>query len=168
VATRRRAEGEAAFLQFQAQLDDLRAEHPDPASSVASSYFRYLPAAGLYTVPQVASPASDAGAFLQDRPTRGPELLDAARLRSLFEISFEQRAQDLALEPEPAPGEDPKPKEMLWLYQAWQHQRALESQPTADRLVVFAGPHLPYLANAHFDVARCEYGNYARLVNGGW
>lgn len=168
VASRRLAEGEAAFLQFQSQLDDLRAAHPDPDSIVAASYFRYLPAAGVYTAGQGGSPIQLAHVFLGDRPTRGPELVDAARLRSLFEISFEQRAIDLELEPEAAPGEDPRPREMVWLYEPWQHRRAIESQPAAERLVVFASPHLPYLANARFDVARWEYSNYARLGNAGW
>lgn len=88
VSPRRALEAQAFLLQFQAQLEDLRADsNLNPPAIAASTYFHYLPAAGYLPI-QTGSTGRRfrvATFFGEEIPRQE---LDPAYLRSLFHQSF--------------------------------------------------------------------------------
>lgn len=92
---RRVAEGESAFLQFQAQLESIAASVANPGSVAASVYFRFLPAAGW--LPTRA--AFDWKTFLQQHAPPAETPVDAALLRGIVEQSWLDEPFALATTP---------------------------------------------------------------------
>jgi hypothetical protein len=96
VGERRVAEAEAAFLQFQDELEQIADEEPDPAEVKANEHFRYLPPAGFLPV---ASGAFTVDAFFADLVVDRSEI-DEAALRLLLHQSWFLEPIDL-LDPPP-------------------------------------------------------------------
>lgn len=93
---RRAAEGEAAFLQFQSQLEVVRAVAPTPATLAAADWFDWLPAAGW--LPVAGTRALDWKKFLGNHAPAAETRVDAALLRGIVERSWHEepvRLQDL-------------------------------------------------------------------------
>ena len=146
VAARRRAEGEAMFLQFQAQLADVRDEG-STGFLKATERFKHLPPAGLLPLAGSLSPGFDEGAFFDSITTTDPVYVEGAKLDALVLESLSFPPISLASE------------EAVRLYLVRENEQA----PTANqRCVVFANGHLPYRGDAQFDLAYWDYANFAQ------
>ncbi|HUA43620.1 MAG TPA: hypothetical protein VMA77_00220 [Solirubrobacteraceae bacterium] len=148
VSQRRRAEGEAMFLQFQAQVQDYQASQ-STQPLVATTQFAYLPPAGL--LPAGTSTASGTGpysTFFSDLTVRGAVFIEGARVLPFLRASLAY------------PPIDTSSPELVWLYTVRENAQP-SSAGTATQYVIFARGDLPYPANAHFDVAHWDYANYA-------
>jgi hypothetical protein len=153
VGDRRRSEAEAMFLQFQAQIADLVQSGGDLGAVAARSHFRYLPAVGMIPVLE-ESDATDAMAtkFFKDMTYRSPAFINAARLETLLRQSMDY------------PPIDTQGGEMVWLYRVRENRWAIDTATGSARprsYLVFASGHVPYQADAQFDLARWNYSNYA-------
>ena len=146
VAARRRAEGEAMFLQFQQQLADLRDEGAT-ALVKATDRFEHLPPAGLLPLSASLSAGFDYGTFFDSVTTTDPVYIEGAKLDALV-------AESLSFPPIALASE-----EAVRLYLVRENEQA----PTPDqRYVVFANGHLPYRGDAQFDLAYWNFANYSQ------
>lgn len=93
---RRAAEGEAAFLQFQAQLEAVRGEATAPATLVARDWFDWLPAAGWLPL---GSGGFDWKVFLGMHAPAAVTPVDAALLRGIVERSWHDDPIRLVTDP---------------------------------------------------------------------
>jgi hypothetical protein len=144
VSARRRAEGEAMFLQFQAQLQDfLTAQSGQPL--VATDHFAYLPPAGLLTA---GSASASYSSFFSGLTLRGAVFIEGARVLPFLQASLTY------------PPIDTSSPELVWLYTVRENAEPTSTGP-ATQYVIFARGDLPYPANPHFDVAHWDYANYA-------
>jgi len=148
---RRRAEGEAMFLQFQGAVADLRSG-PSPQTIAATSCFDFLPPAGL--VPIAADlPGFFTTTFFAGLKTRGPFFVEGPRVAPLLRASFDY------------PPIDPSTQELIWLYEVRDNRDPSVSGPGADRpYVLFTHGLLPYAANAQYDLSHYDYASYALRV----
>jgi hypothetical protein len=142
---RRLGEAEAMFLQFQDQVDALRSNVPNLETAVSTSFFRFLPPAGLLPLRSGSFKGIFVDSFFSGRPHRTPEFIDGARLGALFRESLDYEPVDLSQ------------SEMVWLYKVRQNEQAAAVQP----YVIYTSAHVPYQATARVDVARWNYSNYA-------
>lgn len=153
VDTRRQAVGHAMFMQFQAQVAELGAPLALPAAVTARSHFRYLPAVGVIPLADEASSTSpEASRFFAGMPSRGPAFINGARVAGLVREGLSH------------PPIDTQGGEFVWLYRVRENRMAIElgsSVPTARNYLVFASGHLPYRADAQYELARFGYSNYA-------
>lgn len=141
--TRSPAVAEAAFLQFQAHLDELFRGGLDGRSFRAGNSFSYLPPAGLLPLTRRVT----AETFFTAHPFRRPiELLDGQRLPALVRRSFTH------------PPIKVDEEELVWLYRPWQNARNQSASP----YVVFTSLHMPHAVLARYNAARYEASNYAR------
>jgi hypothetical protein len=153
----RRSEGEAAFMQFQDHLQWLRDDMPNAAAIGATTFFRYLPAAGL--LPMAPAPGSpglflDLDAFAHGLAVRGPSgdrvFLDGARLEALMQASLAYPPLDLSVH------------EMLWLYYVVENKFAIDymTLPVPPAYIAFARGQMPFFGIPREDVNRWDYSTY--------
>lgn len=147
-----RALREAMAMQFQDQLETLRATAASAQAVKAETYFRYLPPAGFVPLGGVAGLVGFGyQSLFQNMTYRGPVFINGARLPALL---HEARSY---------PPIETKSDEMFWLYLVRENQQAFNAgganrpQP----YLVFAKGHTPYQADAQFDLAYWNYSNYA-------
>jgi hypothetical protein len=148
---RRRTEGEAVFLQFQEELQELRASETTERLD-ARSRFRYLPPAGL--LPLTGSPRARRFGFREffaGLPYRGPSFIDGTQAAGCLQESFLHDPIELAKD------------EAIWLYLVRQNQQPTAAEPTPDGYVLFTTGHLRYRADARFDLAYWNFGSYAEI-----
>ncbi len=148
----RPAVGRAMFLQFQSHIDTLATPGGDLGSVTALGNFRYLPPAGVIPVLE-GTDTTDAMAtrFFKGMTYRGPAFVNAARVEPLLRSSWCYPPIDTA------------GGEMVWLYRVRENRLAIDNPAggTVPRsYVVFANGHLPYQADAEFDLAYWNYSNY--------
>lgn len=153
VETRRIAVGRAMFMQFQSQIEELKAPFLLPSNVSAKSHFRYLPPVGFVPVGE-ESDNTDARAttFFSGLSYRNPAYVNAARLESLLEASLRY------------PPIDPFSGELIWLYRVRENRMAIDFQALPSppvNYVVFASGHLPFLADPQCDTAHWNYSNFA-------
>lgn len=138
---RRPAEGEAAFLQFQAQVADL--VHPTRGLTVgqlaavnARNFFRYLPAAGLIPLGDGAQRGFAYLNFFYELSTTEPAIIPAAHLEPLLRSSFTYPAADLLDE-----------ATAFSLYLVRENLDAINQNPAAglQPYLVFSRSEMPYL-----------------------
>lgn len=158
---RRKAETEAMYHQFQAHLEDIRANTSAAVlpSVQARNRFRILPPAGIVPLRSNQWPFGFTKiAFFHDIKTRGveeqpplvPLVIEGARVGALIRDSFAYPPVDIETE------------ELIWVYHVRQNQKAIDDgganppQP----YVVFASGHMPYMGDPHYDVNRWNYANY--------
>lgn len=150
LAERRRAESEAAFFQFQAQLATLATPDRSITSlSVirAGSYFRYLPPVGL--VPERAGGFGLTYLeFFQTLTYRRPVFVHEARVPALIE---EARA---------FPPVDLHSGELIWLYRVRSNREPRNGGEEPQPFLLFTSGQLPYMGDAQFDLAYWNYANY--------
>jgi hypothetical protein len=150
----RHATAEAMMLQFDEHVAALIGTGLLHAATVGSTYFRYLPPAGL--LPLVASGHPGGATFQQffsGRTTRGPAYFGGATLHDLLRRSLDYPPIDL------------ESAQLIWLYFGVENMIAANA-PVAGvarprPFAAFANGHMPYLANARFDVSLWDYSNYA-------
>jgi hypothetical protein len=154
VSDRRRAEGEAMFLQFQAQLADLVEEH-DPGFIRAQERFERLPPVGIVPLRDSTRHAGlDAAAFLDGMKLRSPQPVDVngARVQHLVTEALGFPPIDLTVS-------DETKHELVWIYLV--RENLLEGLAAAQEYLVFVNGHVPYAADAQFDLAYWNYANFA-------
>jgi hypothetical protein len=152
VSDRRRAEGEAMFLQFQAQLLDVLEREPDTDVLDAAQEFALLPPAGLLPLADVGVRGFGYREFLADVPTRGPVHMAATEVRDLLRESFTYAPIDLSVE------------ELVWLYLVRENVLPPPlGTPPPQAYVLFAAGHLRYRADARFELSYWNFGNYAQI-----
>lgn len=152
VEERRRAEGEAMSLQFQNQLATMTAASGDVRNLVARGKFVQLPAAGLLPMPgDSAGDAAAIASFFAGCTVRGPAFIEGARLEELLRDSYSY------------PPITPNSGELIWLYWVRENRQAIDSgrDPKPRACLVFTSGHMPYQADARFDVAKWDYANTA-------
>ncbi|MEW9898708.1 hypothetical protein ABWL39_08755 [Chitinivorax sp. PXF-14] len=146
---RRRVEGEALWLQFQSQLDDIVAAG-QLAGFSAKAHLRFLPAAGLLPV-ALSAPESgfDPGQFFAGLDVGSSIDMDASRLPSLLTESFEHAPIDLS---------NPPP---LRLYRIHENRVASEAGQRPQAVLVFASCALRFAGNARFNYATWDHDHFA-------
>jgi len=155
IPTRRRAEAEAIFFQFQQQVEEIfgsSLSQGQLAAIAAESYFLYLPAAGLIPVGGVkASRGFDYQKFFEHRTYRKPVFMDGARLESLIDLSLIHPPIDLGN------------KELIWLYLVRQNMQSI-TEGTFGLLqpyLFFSSGHIAFQGEARYDLAYFNYSNYS-------
>jgi hypothetical protein len=150
-SARRRIEAEAAFLQFEDQVQALLASGSGvvPANVHAADCFRYLPAAAILPVAGNTFGGFTTAAFFAGKPHRDPEFIDGKTLGGLLDGSLDY------------PPIDATDAELVWVYRDWQNAKAIDDGTTLQPFIVFASGQMPHVTLARFDVARWDYANYA-------
>jgi hypothetical protein len=141
---RRLAEGEACFMQFQAQMTELANGAGD---IVAREQFDFLPAAGV--LPIDGGNARAMARFFDGLSVRGPAYMEGSRLVTLLRMANAYPPIDLTS------------NELIWAYRIRQNQQGIDFKlmPTPAPCVVFTSGHLPYQADARFGVSHWNYAN---------
>jgi hypothetical protein len=150
---RRAAEGEAAFLQFQTQVDDLFLAGGGLDATTAADRFQFLPPVGI--VPIVGSGSVigfDADTFLGDQGSDELATTDAALVRSLVLESFRHDPIRVGK------------AERVQRYLVWENQLGVEQGALGRRVLVFAKRTLPYLGIARYGRARYGRSRFAPSV----
>lgn len=151
------ADGEASFLQFQDQVDELRSSTPTagspPAALAAADAFAFLPPAGILPVTGPGSPLGfDSNAFFGAQASRDLAFLDAAQLRALVRESFLHDAI-------PVDG-----VEKVQLYAVWENANAVAAGAVTQLVVVFAKQTLRYRGLARYGASFWGKGRTAQVV----
>jgi hypothetical protein len=146
---RRRGEAEAIFLQFAEHLKDLRDILTHPESAVVTDHFRYLPPVGWLPLVGVGV-GFNYSKFFEGRSKFGPVFIEGSRVEPLVRAALPFAPIDLSN------------NEMVWLYFVRENQdrRTFAGGPTPLSYLIFASGHMPFFAEARFDVARWDYSNY--------
>lgn len=149
----RRAIAEAMVLQFDEHVTALIAAGHVHAATIGTTYFRYLPAAGLLPLAATGRPGANHQQFFEENTTRGPSYFGGASLNDLLRRSLDYPPIDLQSE------------QLIWLYFGVENMIAANAPVAGTTLprpyVAFANGHMPYLANARYDVSLWDYSNYA-------
>jgi hypothetical protein len=144
------SEAEAVFLQFQAQIEDIRLVEGNAPSVKAIDRFAFLPPLGV--LPVAGTQGFKLETFFAGLTYRDPVVIEGAQVPSLI-----REAQGY-------PPIDVSAKEVFWLYAIRQNQQAKDLGfvvPRQDYLVFTTG-HMPYRGDAHYNVNRWSYGNFMR------
>lgn len=150
LSARRAAEAEAMLLQFQDQVEDLRATSSSPESIVATDYFRHLPPIGI--LPLTGGVYGGFRDFFKGRATRGPFIIEGAHVEQVIRAALAYPPIDLSA------------GEMVWLYQVRQNVDPQSGAgATHPYYLIFSSGHIPPFGEARFDVARWNYANYKPL-----
>jgi hypothetical protein len=150
---RRFVEGLATFMQFQDHIAGLRSQSGDLGAVTAQSNFSLLPPAGI--IPVTHNPGGnndDDTNFFKGMTYRGPAFINAAPLEALVRESFA------------FPPIDTQKGEAVWLYRVRENRVGIDSfagLSSSSGYLVFSCGHLPYQADARFDLAYWNYSNYA-------
>lgn len=151
---RRLIEGEAAFFQFQQQVEDMfRSNLAQSALSAvaAENYFFFLPAAGIIPLTGIkGSRGFDYLKFFEHLTTRNPVFMEGAKLEHLIRASLAYTPIEV------------KSKELVWLYLVSQNMQSIAENISsqAQPYLVFTNGHLPFHGEARYDLSRFDYSNY--------
>jgi hypothetical protein len=152
----RLAAAEAMMLQLDEQLAAMAAAGGLHSAVSGKTAFRYLPPAGVIPLQVTGKPGVNVAQFFTGKTTRGPVHFGGAALAALLRASAEYPPVDLDAE------------EMIWLYFCAENMKAANAPPSGatrpQPYVVFANGHIPYVANARFDLSLWDYSNYALAV----
>lgn len=150
VSDRRLAEGEAMFLQFQAQLAALVDEGSSPETTQATDAFELLPPAGLVPIGGPAEPPGfSLGAFFSGLKRRDPMFVEAARVERVLTTSFL------------FPPIDVTSPELVWVYEVRANVDPLPGETVTQQYLLFTNGQVPYAGDPRFDLAYWNYANYA-------
>jgi hypothetical protein len=153
VGDRRRAEAEAAFLQFQDQIGDLLTAGGSLPTVTAAERFEFLPPVGIVPILGAGSVVGfDADVFLGDQGSDELATTDAALVPALVRES-------LAHDPI-AVGTT----ERVQRYLVWENELAVERGAVGRRALVFAKRTLPYRGIARYGRARFGRSRFAPSV----
>lgn len=139
------ADAEARFLQFQEHVADLAAaggRGPAPEEC-----FERTPPAGLLPVGSATRPSPFHFAdFFRGSTVRGPAHVPGARVPAVVRSSLTFPALQLPS------------SEAVWLYVVLENAQAPAGVRPA---VLFASGHVPYAANAQFDLSHWNFANFS-------
>lgn len=145
---RRTCEGEAMFLQFQAQVNDLMLLGTDLSTTKAGDIFGYLPPIGLLPISSATSFNYDR--FFSEMTARAPIFIEGAQLRPLIREAVHY------------PPIDTNGEIVVWLYVVRENaQAALASANPPQSYIVFATGHTWYRGEAHYDIHHWNFGNFS-------
>ena len=151
VDDRRAREGEAMLLQFQDQLQDLAAQ-ASPQTVIAAQHFNYLPPIGAIPHEDNVSGAGfDYETFFAGMKYRKPVFIEGAKVEPLIRRCLNYPPTDL------------HSGEMVWLYWVAQNMMTIEKRPARlpRAYLIFTSGHVPYQGQGQYDLAHCNFGNYA-------
>jgi hypothetical protein len=150
---RRRSEGEAMFLQFQAELEELRLNAVSPPDVAAATHFGRLPPVGCIRADEGGTSIGfDAEAFFDGMTVRGPVYIEGAQLAPLVDDGFRARPIDVTS------------PQMIWLYKVRENRQPdLSGQVAGFPYLLFASGHVRYRGDARADLSYWDYANYARV-----
>lgn len=138
------------FLQFQEHLASLLGPSENAITFAARQRFDFLPAAGLLPTPGgIEGDAGTIARFFDGLAIRGPAFVEGARLEPLLRTSHAYPPIDLAS------------GELVWLYQVRENRQVTDFKTAfkARGCLVFTTGHVPYQADARFNVSRWDYAN---------
>jgi hypothetical protein len=152
---RRLSEAEAMFLQFQDQVQQIRANEAGAMPTMAATArFAYLPPVGM--LPIAADPPARGGfnppTFFGALGSRDVAMLDGNALRSLLHEARYHEPIDLS---SPA---------KIQLYMIWENVQAASGLPDRQLALVFAGHTLPYRGVARFAHANWGLSRVAPVI----
>jgi hypothetical protein len=144
-ASRRAAEGEARFFQFEEHLLSLMAAQPNPETLVASSAFRWLPPAGIVPLRGGAYPRGFSyEKFFQGKSFGPPVSLSGADLGALLRASLDYPPVDLAAQ------------QFVQLYSVDENTQALSASDPPQSYVVFASQEMPHYSDQPRFASLCQ------------
>lgn len=150
VAARRRAEGEAMFLQFQDHLDDIRTTEAGPSTLNAPDRFAFLPPVGI--VPLAEGTGFDFENLFAGIPHRDPPAtIEGAHVTELVHDALAFPPIELAR------------GEAVWLYLVRENLQALPPLGSATACLLFTNGHVRYRGDARFDLAYWNFASYAEI-----
>ncbi len=165
LSPRRSLEAEAAWLQFQAQVDDLwrsKLSNGELYALKASDYFRYLPAAGFLPLAGKGARGLNLLNFAAGLTIRNREALQALSFPDRFYIEG-ARLERLLRDSLAYPPIDLNQGELIWFYLVRENIQAVDGaglNPPQPYLV-FANGQMPFLGEARFDLNRWGYSHYS-------
>lgn len=146
VGDRRMAEGEAMFMQFQAELDSIGLD--GLAGLVANGRFRYLPPVGIVPVAEVgASRGVDATEFFTGMALNTALAIEGARVRHLIRLGMSYPPIDLTS------------GEFVWTYTVRENRQDISVANPKQPYILFASGHIPYLGEPRTNVGRAGYSS---------
>jgi hypothetical protein len=147
ISDRRAAEGEAMFLQFQDQIEEMRVNSNENMESiVATSRFRYLPPVGMVPIASNNFHRGFHPDLFFDTIVHHPIVhIEGARLKALVNAALHYPPIDL------------NDRVMIWIYYVRENRQATTTQP----YLIFSSGHMAYMGDPHFDVNRWDFGNLA-------
>ena len=155
-SSRRLAEAEAMFFQFQEQIEQLFRNHTNPASISAQDYLSHLPPAGFLPIISSVYPLGlTLENFFSGTSYRQPVFTDGAQMQSLFTHSFE------------FPPIRTDSSELVWLYEVQQNRNLTEDRKSVpQQYIIFANGYMPFYGHAHYDLSRWDFSNFEPAVQG--
>jgi hypothetical protein len=150
---RRVSEGEAMYLQFQSQIDEIKLNETNLDAIKASERFEYLPPVGILPIKITGSPSGfDVQTFFGARASRDIATTDGNLLRGLLhEATYHE---PIAVN---APGK-------IQLYLIWENLQAVKQQQSNQLALVFASPTLHYRGVARYGYAFWDVSRFAPSV----
>jgi len=153
IGNQQAASRRAMFLQFQDQITSLVSSSGDLGIVTARNHFHFLPAVAVIPVAEETD-TTDAMAtrFFKEMTYRSPAFINAARLEALLLQSLQ------------FPPISTQSNEMIWLYRVRENRTAIDFPAGSKRpqsYLVLSTGHLPYQADAQYDLAYFDYSNYA-------
>ncbi len=155
---RRPGEGQAAFLQFQAQLSDMILVGGFGATLTqlhALDLFRYLPAAGLVPLGTNRYQGFELADFFQGMAVPSPVHITADELAGLLRMAHDFPPIDLGRQQQ----------ELVWLYLVRENAEAIAATTGAalppQPYVVFSSGHMPYAGQARYSLDHYDFANYS-------
>ena len=151
----RLAEATAMLLQFQGQIDDLRAASSSaapPSTLAATSAFQYLPPAGVLPIGGAqgfALATFFGGLTVRNPPSGDPLFIEGAKVESLLRTSLGYPPIDLSS------------GEMVFVYHVRENVQALQGANPPLEYVVFATGQMPYFGDARFNIAHWNYSSWS-------
>ncbi len=153
VGERRRAETGAMFLQFQDQIESIRATEGNLQTISAAQRFDFLPPIGWLPVRNDVSPGGfDIATFFGAHASLDIAPIDSDRLRMLSQEALNCEPVALATTGK------------IQLYFVWENLSAVRAGTANQLVLVFASPALPYSGSARFGFATWGRSRIARQV----
>jgi hypothetical protein len=146
---RRMAEGEAMFLQFQDQIEEMRLQGQNLKSIIGITRFDKLPPVGILPVGDLGA-GFDYRAFFGNHTYRAPVFIEGAQLLSLWHESLRYPPIELSSDV------------LIWLYLVQENIQTIDkaTQNPPQSYLVFANGYMPFYGAARYDVNRWSYSNY--------
>lgn len=147
---RRLARTEAMVLQFHDQVSGLRRPLGQTSLVNAKATFKYLPPVGVIPIAAPVIKGLSVLDFFKDLTVGTPAFVEGARLQTVVHEALEYFPIDLTS------------KELIWLYEVRENAERIDEGGAGLPVpaMVFVSGHVPYRADAHFDVAKWDYANY--------
>jgi hypothetical protein len=143
VSDRRTSEGEAMFLQFQEQIEDIRQSESNLDQFVATQALGFLPPAGLLSLSAVGSnPGLSYLKFFEGQAYHPPLLIEGALMEPMIRTAFAYRPVDLGR------------KDPLRLFQ-------IVDGGVIRPYLLFTSALMPFDGAARFDIVRWNFANFA-------